>query len=49
MPGENPVVEPGPLDSDLVRRDFTINAMAQALLSGQLIDPGGHSFCLVSF
>ena len=39
MPGENPVVEPGSLDSDLVRRDFTINAMAQDLLSGQLIDP----------
>ena len=39
MPGENPVVEPGSLDSDLVRRDFTINAMAQDLMSGQLIDP----------
>ena len=39
MPAENPVVEPGSLDSDLVRRDFTINAMAQDLLSGQLIDP----------
>ena len=39
MPAENPVVEPGSLDSDLVRRDFTINSMAQDLLSGQLIDP----------
>ena len=39
VPGENPVVEPGSLDSDLVRRDFTINAMAQDVLSGQLIDP----------
>ena len=39
MPGENPVVEPGSLDSDLVRRDFTINAMAQDLLPGKLIDP----------
>jgi poly(A) polymerase len=39
MPGENPVVERGSLDADLVRRDFTINAMAQDLLSGQLIDP----------
>ena len=39
MPAENPVVEPGSLDSDLVRRDFTINAMAQDLLFGQFIDP----------
>ena len=39
MPGENPLVEPGSLDSDLVRRDFTINAMAQDLMSEQLIDP----------
>jgi len=39
MPGENPMVEPGSLDSDLVRRDFTINAMARDLISGQLIDP----------
>jgi poly(A) polymerase len=38
-PGENPVVKPGSLDSDLVRRDFTINAMAQDLMSGQLVDP----------
>ena len=27
------------LETDLLRRDFTINAMAQDLLSGQLIDP----------
>ena len=39
MPAENPLVQPGSLGSDLVRRDFTINAIAQDLLSGQLIDP----------
>ena len=37
-PADNPVVRPGSLDSDLVRRDFTINAMALDLLSGELID-----------
>ncbi|BEV35547.1 CCA tRNA nucleotidyltransferase [Synechococcus sp. M16CYN] len=39
MPGQNPTVKPGSLESDLVRRDFTINAMAQDLISGNLIDP----------
>ena len=37
-PAQNPVVQPGSLESDLVRRDFTINAMALDLLSGELID-----------
>ena len=30
-PGDNPVVEPGPLGNDLARRDFTVNAMALVL------------------
>lgn len=44
-PGENPVVEPGPLMSDLARRDFTVNAMALVLPEGdgepELLDPHG--------
>ena len=43
-PGENPVVQPGPLDQDLARRDFTVNAMALVLQgdgSQQLLDPHG--------
>ena len=40
-PGDNPVVQPGSLAADLVRRDFTINAMALELISGELIDPHG--------
>jgi len=40
-PGENPVVQPGTLQADLVRRDFSINAMAFDLISGELIDPHG--------
>jgi len=39
--GENPVVSFGSLESDLARRDFTINAMALVLDSGQLLDPHG--------
>lgn len=40
-PAENPVVRPGSLASDLVRRDFSINAMALDLISDLLIDPHG--------
>ena len=40
-PAQNPVVQPGTLLADLVRRDFTINAMALDLLSGELVDPHG--------
>ena len=40
-PGENPVVQPGPLELDLARRDFSINAMAFLLAppsSSSLLD-----------
>ena len=37
-PAENPVVEAGTLQADLVRRDFTVNAMAFDLVAGELID-----------
>jgi tRNA nucleotidyltransferase (CCA-adding enzyme) len=43
-PGALPEVEPGTLDDDLRRRDFTINAMALRLVgehAGELIDPLG--------
>ena len=39
--GENPQVSFGALEQDLARRDFTINAMALVLASGQLLDPHG--------
>ena len=38
-PGVLPKVFPADLVSDLFRRDFTINAMAQDLTTGELIDP----------
>jgi tRNA nucleotidyltransferase (CCA-adding enzyme) len=38
-PGALPDVEPAGLDEDLARRDFTINAMAAALPTGELRDP----------
>jgi tRNA nucleotidyltransferase (CCA-adding enzyme) len=43
-PGALPTVRPGSINSDLVRRDFTINAMAVELSSGhfgELLDPYG--------
>ncbi len=43
-PGALPVVEPGSLQDDLRRRDFTINAMALGLsppVLGQVVDPFG--------
>jgi tRNA nucleotidyltransferase (CCA-adding enzyme) len=43
-PGALPVVEPGTIDEDLARRDFTVNAMAYGLSgrrAGHLLDPHG--------
>jgi tRNA nucleotidyltransferase (CCA-adding enzyme) len=44
QPGALPQVEPAPLDEDLARRDFTVNAMAASLDEpriGELRDPHG--------
>jgi len=50
-PGALPAVEPAPLQSDLARRDFTINAMAVSLRGddyGALFDPFGGRDDLVA-
>ena len=41
LPAENPQVTLGALADDLARRDFSINAIALDLASGQLLDPHG--------
>jgi poly(A) polymerase len=41
VPAENPRVTLGGLADDLARRDFSINAMALDLASGELLDPHG--------
>ena len=53
-PGALPAINPGTLNDDLIRRDFSINAMAVSLASkdyGELIDPhqGKHDLehCLI--
>ena len=38
VPAENPIVSLGSLRDDLARRDFTVNAMALELVSGELLD-----------
>ena len=40
-PGALPDVEPAGIEADLARRDFTVNAMAMPLASGDLLDPYG--------
>lgn len=43
-PGALPTVAPGPIEEDLARRDFSINAMAVSLAPGawgELLDPHG--------
>jgi poly(A) polymerase len=41
VPAENPLVTLGALADDLARRDFSINAIALDLGTGQLLDPHG--------
>ena len=48
-PGALPDVQPAPLDDDLARRDFTVNAMAAGLAGealGELRDPHGGRYDL---
>jgi tRNA nucleotidyltransferase (CCA-adding enzyme) len=40
-PGTLPIVEPAPLEQDLARRDFTVNAIAVTLEGGELIAAEG--------
>jgi len=39
--GRPPIVMPSTIHEDLRRRDFTVNAMARRLASGELVDPFG--------
>ncbi|GGM94262.1 poly(A) polymerase [Thermus composti] len=40
-PGALPRVRPAPIAKDLERRDYTVNAMALSLATGELLDPYG--------
>lgn len=41
VPGALPRVRPGTIHDDLLRRDFSVNAMASELESGAIVDPAG--------